>query len=556
MRDDMREQDALTYQGDTERDEIPAELAATHQALNDLASAWAGATPSAERLAALARSLATQQATADSSTHAPLSQREQTPRETRAGGWRHAPRHARALGGLAAAILIVGLLAATLLRLAPSHTGQITHQQATTSATATTQTARQTEEPSRQPPAGVWSTVAHAQLIPAPSDGSVVYQITGDGSGVLVSRDGGASWRTLALPSFSQKSVLSDMVDLRVSETDWRVILLSMTLYVTSYDPKSCPAGSRPPAPSGALGMHGGILASGAPYCTANFASHDGGATWIAMRLPSDVDTPPNALNSAYVWQLGQSLYGVNLPLIFPGMHGSSVLVSHDLGVTWNYDSTNSPEASGALCSFMSSATNDALYALTTMDQRCPDGLSGVGHYTLWRSDDSAATWRQVSTFTSDAYMELVAATPTTTGHGLWLYAMQQGARGSSAALVSVDGGVTWTQTPSLPPAGASAYPVAIRSALADGSMVVAVIGWRGSSITAPPARATFYGWRPGDAAWRPLATTLTTLTSNNSHQPITLAQGGPGAVDTLWVVDIFENNNPQRATTYRYAIR
>ena len=121
---------------------------------------------------------------------------------------------------------------------------------------------------------------------------------------------------------------------------------------------------------------------------------------------------------------------------------------------------------------------------------------------------------------------------------------------------MSADGGVTWLQTPSLPPAGASAYPVAIRSALADGSMVVAVIGWRGSSISAPPARATFYGWRPGDAAWRPLATTLTTLTASNGEDAVTLARGGSGALDTLWVVDDFENENPQRATTYRYDIR
>ena len=559
MRDDMREQDALTSQGATERDELPAELATTHQALLDLTSAWAATTPSSERLIAFTRQLPTQAAVADYPTGAPLNQRERQPRAARMGGGsdseRRLPRGGRTLAGLAAAIVIVGLLAATLLRLAPSHTGKITREAPTATATAASlPTARLAEEPSQQPPSGAWSTVAHAQLIPAPSDGRVVY--LADGAVARISQDGGATWRTLTIPTFGQKTVLSDAVELRVSEADWRVVLLSMVLYVTSYDPSACPAGSRPPAPSSQLGMHGGVLASGQPACIANFASHDGGATWAAMRLPSDVDSPPNALDTAHVWQLGQSLYGLNIPAIFPSVLGASVLVSHDLGVTWAYDNASSPEASAHLCSFLPSAPNNALYALTTTAaQGCPNE-NGVTHSILWRSDDGGATWIQITTIDSRFFMELVAATPTITGHGLWLYAFQPGAKNSGTALVSADGGATWTQTPSLPPAGAGAFHGPIMSALADGSMVVATIGWRGSSVSAPPASATFYAWRPGDAAWRPLTTTLTTLTSSNGEDLVTLARGGPGALDTLWVVDAFENENPANATTYRYGIR
>jgi hypothetical protein len=561
MRDDMREPGPPTPQQNTARDEsddlgkLPAELATTHQALHDLASAWATTTPSAERLIAFTRQLPTQRAAADRPIDAPLNQREQAPRSHSAasggsGSGRRLPRRGRALTGLAAAVVIVGLLAATLLRLAPSHTGKITRVAPT--ATALLTTARLAEEPSQQPPSGEWRTVAHAQLIPAPSDGSVVYQA--DGAVARISQDGGATWRTLTLPAFTQKNVLSDAVELRVSEADWRVVLLSMTLFVTSYDPTACPAGSRPPAPSSQLGMHGGTLASGQPYCYANFASHDGGASWAAMRLPSDVDSPPNALDTAHVWQLGQSLYGVNIPAIFPSVLGSSVLVSHDLGVTWAYDNTSSPESSAHLCSFLPSAPNNALYALTAA-QRCDTG-NGLSHSILWRSDDGGATWNQVAALDFSAFTELVAATPTTTGHGLWLYAFQPGAKNSSAALVSMDGGATWIQTPSMPPAGASEFHFPAWSVLADGSMVVATMGYRGSSVSAPPASATFYAWRPGDAAWRPLTTTVTTLTSNNGEDLVTLARGGSGALDTLWVVDDFENENPQRATTYRYGIR
>jgi photosystem II stability/assembly factor-like uncharacterized protein len=242
------------------------------------------------------------------------------------------------------------------------------------------------------------------------------------------------------------------------------------------------------------------------------------------------------------------------MPLIFPSVLGSSVLVSHDLGVTWAYDNTSSPESSAHLCSFLPSAPNNALYAFTAA-QGCAMGNS-LSHSILWRSDDGGATWTQVAALDSSAFTELVAATPTTTGHGVWLYAIQPGAKNADAALVSVDGGVTWTPTPSLPPAGANAFHLPAWSALADGSMVVAVIGWRGSSVSVPPASATFYAWRPGDAAWRPLTTTLTTLTSNDGEDKVTVARGGPGALDTLWVVDAFENENPANATTYRYGIR
>lgn len=546
MRDDMNEQD-----------ELPAELATTHQALNELASVWAATTPSAERLAAFTRQLPAQQAIAERPSErlaeAPLRRSDLTPRQANTGERRRL-RNGRALAGVAAAIVIVGLLAATLLRLAPSRTGQIIHKQATASATATIQTVRQAEEPSQQLPNGTWSVVAHAALYPAPSDGSVVYQA--DGAVARVSHDGGATWRALTLPSFTQKSVLSDTVYLRVSEMDARVVLLSMILTVDSYDPAACPPGSRPPAPNTGIGMHGGVLASGAAYCDANFASHDDGATWAAMQLPGDVDIPPNALDMAHIWQLGQSLYGVNIPAIFPSVLGSSVLVSHDLGVTWAYDNTSSPESSAHLCSFLPSAPNNALYALTTTAaQGCATG-NGVSHSILWRSDDGGAAWNQVAALDSSAFTELVAASPTTTGHGVWLYAFQPGARDSDVALVSADGGATWTQAPSLPAAGANAFHHPAWSFLADGSMVMAVIGWRGSNVSAPPARATFYAWRPGDAAWRPLSTTLTTLTSNNGEDAVTLARGGSGALDTLWIVDSFENENPQRATTYRYGIR
>lgn len=535
---------------------LAAEFGPEHEALIALADAWNARMPSAEQLVNFARQLPAQERAARGAMltetlperlHRARRDAMPTPATYHLGA-------GRLLLGLMVAIVVFALLAATLLRFAPSRTAQRRQTPPAVAASATPQTVRSAEEPTREPPAGVWATVTHAQLIPAPSDGNVVYQT--DGAVARVSHDGGASWRDLAIPTFTQKVVLSGTVTLRVSDADSQVILLSMILTVSSAVPADCPPGSKAPAPDNLSGMHGGVLASGASYCIANFASHDGGDTWSAMSMPADVTYPPSALNPARVWQLGRTLYGLNAIAAGPPLYGSSLLVSHDLGTTWAYRDSTSPEASANLCSFLPSAGDGALYALTSA-QNCLEGLAIVSAYTLWRSVDGGATWSRVSSLAT-TYTELVAASPALGGHGVWIYA-QRLESSRSTTWVSLDQGATWSQTPDLPQVNNGSVTEAINGALADGSMVVASIEQRSGSanLSSSPVPASFYAWRPGDIAWRPLSTTLTANYAFHSDgsQPITLSRGGAYALDTLWVIEANGDTYPQLYSTHRYGI-
>ncbi len=548
---------------------LVAEYGPEHEAMVALAATWSATLPSAERLATFTRQLPTQEPAPQRDAGVPLVERMRS-RAQREANIPPATRHrggGRLLATVAAAVVIVGLLATALLRFAPGHTGRPQqHQIPAATATATPITSRQTEEPSNGVVTGSWTTVSHTLLIPAPSDGNAVYQTTlgpSAGSGAQVSHDGGVTWSALTLPTFKQPVVQSVSVDaLRISDRDAQVVLLSLTLMTGSAPASDCPPGSKWPAPDGPA-LHGGIDASGYSYCIANFASHDGGASWQSMSLPKDITYPPAALDPNTVWQVGNTLFGVDsVALGLKRLTGASLLVSHDLGVTWAYNTSLSPESSAFLCSVVPSPSEGALYVLTNPSY-CPNA-SNTTPFTVWRSADDGGAWQMVSTI-STSMLLLFSSTPAT-NQGTWLYGMEFSGHSSQPVkiIVSADDGVTWSEAPTLPPGENSleeAWP--LRVTLNDGSLVV-----RASMPTTNPTNPLltptpmhFLAWRPGDAQWRTLATPITmhdrTLTGLGAA--VTLTHGGPQAIDTLWVTDQVQNNNsPQSATftTYRWSIQ
>ena len=537
MRDDVNE-----------RAELPAELAPTHEALTHLAAAWSATMPSAERLAAFARQLPTQQPHAHTSVAAP-SLRERPP-ERRDPAEGHPNFDAgRLAAGLAAAVVIVGLLAATLLRLAPGRTGGAARATPTLTAAPTATPTLATEEASK-PPSGAWTTANQARLVAAPSDGRIVYEL--QGATARVSSDGGATWRALALPTFSQAHVATQSATLAVGDTDPRLVLLSMQLTLSSSNPADCPSGSQLTAlaPS-----HGGILASGNVSCYADFISHTGGASW------TPIPAYYTALNQSVVWQLGSVLYGerddvdhsssVTFPLV-----GVRLLASRDGGQSWSYADTTLKRPSVYVCSVLPVAATSALYAVT-FTSPCHSG--DTGEHTVWRSMDDGATWSQMSSVQA-GYAELVAASPAGS-HAHWLYMLAGGY--SSVAqrlLVSEDGGASWTRIPAPPQAsivGVSIQP--INDALSDGSVVVVAITQTTGASGAAPGKATFYAWRPGDSAWRTLTTPLEAISYSSyfsGSTAIFIAHGGRGARDTLYVLDSGLLPNGLIAATHMYPIR
>ncbi len=533
--------------------ELPADLAPTHDALTQLAAAWSATTPSAARLTTFARQLPTQQTMFTAPSAAPTL-RERPPARQDIGG---RPPHrggGRLLAGLAAAVIIVGLLAATLLKLAPSREGRRAQVTPTALASTPTIAARMAEEPSQQPPSAAWATVAHTLLIPAPSDGRVVYRT--EGNSASVSDDGGATWRALKLPAFSQVYVASEAVSMAVSDANPRLVLLTITLSLSSANPADCPAGSTSVL---LAALHGGILASGSNLCGAIFASHDGGGSWA----------PTQGLSTRFaqstIWQVGDKLYGLSTDInrqVAPGfpLVGVRLMMSSDQGVSWSYADTTLRTSSRYLCSVLPSAADDALYAVTYTSP-CHSAGTGAHTLTVWRSADGGATWSQLSTVDGLTF-SLIASSPSANGHGFWLYMLENNAPISSpdTLYASVDGGATWRQIPQPPQAGSGVPVLPIDGALSDGSLVVAVVAQPYTSLSRTPAKATFYAWRPGDSAWRPLTTPLTAYYSMyhgfNVGTELVIAHGGQSALDTLWVMESPGISVGINLVTHAYPIR
>lgn len=553
MRDDPNEQDTLPNHAHSrapaetnERANLPAELVATHEALTHLAAAWSATTPSAERLTAFTRQLSTQREGASQDAEPTLRER---PLSRPAPGDTPPQHSGRGLvAGLTAAVVIVGLLAATLLKLAPGQTGATTRMTPTASAPTAT-TAPIAEEATHHPPSGAWATVNQARLVPAPSDGRIVYET--QGASARVSSDGGASWRALTLPALSQAHVTSAQVSLTVGDTDPRLVLLFMQLSLDSANPADCPAGS---TNSDQIALHGGILASGFVTCNAYFVSHNDGGSWT----PSH--TFYTASNQPIVWQVGGALYGLrndvnHQPDAAFQLAGVRLMTSRDGGVSWSAADATLKQQAGYLCSVLPVPADDALYAVT-FTSPCFAGASGA--HIIWRSVNGGATWTRLSSVQAN-FAALVGMSPATS-HGHWLYLLAGGGTArAQRLLVSEDGGGAWAQIPAAPrttDVDVTIQPVT--GSLADGSLVVAAIAQTGSAFGQTPGKATFYAWRPGDSAWRPLTTPLTAYYSPfvTGATPIIIAHGGRNATDTLYVLDDGLLPTGQTSATHIYAIR
>lgn len=296
-------------------------------------------------------------------------------------------------------------------------------------------------------------------------------------------------------------------------------------------------------------------MASGYIICGADFISYDGGVTWTPSHGVY------NGNDQSTLWQIGDSLYGLSgdvnrtVAPAFP-LVGLRLMASRDRGATWNYADTTLRQPSRFVCNYLPSHANGALYAITAASP-CYSGAAGA--HTVWRSMDGGATWSPLSTI-SALSLWLVSSSPSADGHGLWLYALKGDSETSAPAtlLASQDGGASWSQT--LPAPGASGVTTVrpVNGALADGSLVVAVIAQSANTLGRTPGKATFYAWRPGDSAWRPLTPSLTAYYSSyfvSNGTAITIARGGQGAVDTLWVVEALSPYS-QNVTAHTYLIR
>ncbi|HEY7849088.1 MAG TPA: sialidase family protein [Ktedonobacterales bacterium] len=381
----------------------------------------------------------------------------------------------------------------------------------------------------------------------APSDPKTVYETMAQGwqqqqpASMRATSDGGATWRTLALPVPASHIVDAGM---GVSPANARIVFLSLIDTAAA----DCPANR---LESNSEGTGNG------QFCRLQFTSVNGGASWAATNLPlADgahaglLTASINAgmagpIQSATVRAQGSRLFAGFLCTNFAC---SRLVTSSDGGLSWSFtDQALLAGGAANVCDYTASVTSSTLYVVTsaiacTFQQQAP--------LTLWTSADAGATWTKVTQLARPNERGMVLAQSSATGAALLYMGMPRTTSLATDKMgdkypvfseapgdvrVSVDGGTTWQNAPTqgIPADHAVFLQVGLLGALRDGSVVVDVIP--GAASDAGGADnfngSDLYAWRPGDAAWQK----LTSVPSEIDGLLITPAQSG--AADTFYAV-------------------
>lgn len=349
----------------------------------------------------------------------------------------------------------------------------------------------------------------------APSNPNVVYETMAQGmqehqpASIRATRDGGKTWRTLALP-FPADHI--GYAGISVSPINPQVIFLSLIDTV----PADCPA-NRLESPGQGYGS----------FCRLEYTSVNGGASWSVSNLPLADGVSPGLLigsmNSGQASPMlsnSVSAQGQRLlsGFLCTGFSCTRLVTSSDGGVTWTF-TDQMMRAGGAknICDYTTSAANATVYATTSAGE-CGYGVQN----TLWVSHDAGATWTKVGQLATVNERGMVMAQNTATGASL-LYmglprttAMSKDKMGDpypvisqspSDVIVSEDGGQTWQHAPTqgIPVGDAVYFQIGPLGTLHDGSVLMDVI--HPTSANGADAEnfegSAIYAWKPGDTSWR-----------------------------------------------------
>ena len=434
--------------------------------------------------------------------------------------------------GVAAAVVVVGLIALLLTRNAALHNGTGAAGSSTATPSIPSTPAGSSSQPSTQ-------FMQPGELpVVAQSDPKIAYKIV---SGALQrSSDGGGTYATVSLPKTDLTSI--DGYSVAVSPLNANAVFITLSGLKSGQ-------GCMSSQPYPATAMHGGILASGYASCAEQYLSVDGGHTWKQLQLPMQgVLGATNGFRSpsvdpygseSYTFQAqGKRLYAA---LGYDSQNGSlmaseaaRLVASDDGGATWRLIDTRLASATQLICDFAASPVGTTIYAITE-GSSC--GNESLPSMTLWSSADGGQSWSRVQQlpnfaaagFLVGAHGELYSfiAQVTAASH---TYSMTNT---PADAMVSVDGGVTFSSAPSagLPPNAQLSGPFAT---LADGSVVYG-LAYTEAYNRGPMA---LYSWKKGASAWKQIGSTVA-----EGAASVTVTPPAAGATEQIVTITDVDGN-------------
>ncbi|MGO8946059.1 MAG: WD40/YVTN/BNR-like repeat-containing protein [Ktedonobacterales bacterium] len=442
-----------------------------------------------------------------------------------------APFHT--LMAVAAAVLVVGLLAATFAIF--SH-----RSPSSVDASATPTLAPMS---SWSPVASLSSNTTFALAAPAiaPSDPSIVYKVTTSPQlGLLRTADGGATWQSLSLPVL--KYTAYQFMQLYVSPLNPNVVVLHTDGSTSQSSSNYCnyqadswtvtASGNAATVPLAAVSAE---VPTGPFVNCSQFLSTNGGRSWTqtsdffdSARIVSAGGGPTGIFmvqdNRLYTY-VGFNCQPSTANLA-TGVCSGGLLISLDGGMTWRPTSTPT-----SFCGVGMAPTGTVMFAITS--PQCGAG-NVPSDNTIWRSDDAGAHWTAVSHLQFSAVDDLrvvpnsSAAYPTVylTTSNLANVQTPNITR-TTQVRMSQDGGKMWTDVPTEGIAAAwSAIDVVAQTS--NGS-AIALFG------PADSVGSDLYLWQPGGSSWQLVAPTPST---SPSLYLVTPSQDTPGA-ETLWAVTV-----------------
>jgi len=436
-----------------------------------------------------------------------------------------------------ASLLLIALMAALLV----THAGQ---RAATVSATATTGVAG-TTTPSGPQWQGIDSYTHVAGIVLAPSDPRTAYQSllnTSKTSPTTLTlqrtHDAAATWQPVALPA-RLKGLTPDSYEgppiFTVSPLNASTVYFTVAARMSS-----CP-NSIGQTRIAHVRLEGPL--PGSAPCYTQYYSTDGAQTWHDLGLPVSGILGPARAQGTRLWAL-----------ISPPFVGQDVTAptgrlakSEDGGITWALADSSLPSTVG-IVQHMPAPSGSTTFIVSDRADRFNSqvcqGCLPPPDYKLWRSDDLGSHWTQVTALPYQAVLGLwVGHMGGSVQPALYVQVVTD-TTGTQVVLASGDGGHAWAAAPTAGVDAGTRQFQGLWGVLADGSVI---------GVYSPPGNAqysihTFYAWKSGDSAWRPVAPQL-------SSPFLAQVIVGPPAADGAQVLTLlYQDQDGNRVA--RYVVR